>query len=54
MNRAALIVFVKEFVDNFRDRRTLASALFFGPLFGPALFSNSSVASLSTSIICSA
>ncbi len=38
MNRAAIVVFLKEFVDNFRDRRTLMSALFFGPLFGPALF----------------
>ncbi len=38
MTRPAVVVFVKEFVDNFRDRRTLMSALFFGPLFGPALF----------------
>lgn len=35
---AALHVFSKEVVDNFRDRRTLFSALVFGPLFGPALF----------------
>ncbi|MDH5501963.1 MAG: ABC transporter permease, partial [Gammaproteobacteria bacterium] len=28
----------KEIVDNFRDRRTLLSALLMGPLFGPLLF----------------
>ncbi|GAC1303824.1 MAG: ABC transporter permease [Steroidobacteraceae bacterium] len=33
-----LTVFAKEFVDNLRDRRTLLSALLFGPLFGPVLF----------------
>lgn len=31
-------VFVKEVTDNFRDRRTLLSALLMGPLFGPVLF----------------
>jgi len=31
-------VFLKEVVDNLRDRRTLMSALFFGPLFGPLIF----------------
>ncbi len=31
-------VFKKEVVDNFRDRRTLLSALLMGPLFGPILF----------------
>jgi sodium transport system permease protein len=31
-------VFVKEFLENLRDRRTLISALLFGPLFGPLLF----------------
>ena len=31
-------VFFKELVDNFRDRRTLISALVMGPLFGPILF----------------
>ena len=31
-------VFVKEVTDNFRDRRTLISALLMGPLFGPILF----------------
>ncbi len=31
-------VLCKEFVENLRDRRTLLSALFFGPLFGPVLF----------------
>ena len=33
-----LTVFAKEFLDNLRDRRTLISALLFGPLFGPILF----------------
>lgn len=36
--RALGIVFRKEVVDNFRDRRTLVSALLMGPLFGPILF----------------
>jgi sodium transport system permease protein len=31
-------VLQKEVVDNFRDRRTLISALVMGPLFGPILF----------------
>ena len=31
-------VMQKEVVDNFRDRRTLMSALLMGPLFGPILF----------------
>ncbi len=31
-------VFQKEVRDNFRDRRTLLSALLMGPLFGPILF----------------
>ncbi|MEO0576505.1 MAG: ABC transporter permease [Pseudomonadota bacterium] len=31
-------VFRKEIRDNFRDRRTMLSALVFGPLFGPILF----------------
>ena len=31
-------VFLKELTDNFRDRRTLVSALLMGPLFGPILF----------------
>ena len=38
MIRTAFIVFAKEILDNFRDRRTLASALIMGPIFGPALF----------------
>ena len=38
MSRSALIVLAKEVRDNFRDRRTLASALLFGPLFGPLFF----------------
>jgi sodium transport system permease protein len=36
---AVLSVFRKEFRENLRDRRTLISALIFGPLFGPLLFS---------------
>jgi sodium transport system permease protein len=36
--RALLTVFGKEFLENLRDRRTLVSALLFGPLFGPLLF----------------
>jgi sodium transport system permease protein len=36
--RALLTVFFKEFLENLRDRRTLFSALLFGPLFGPILF----------------
>lgn len=36
--RTLFTVFAKEVVDNFRDRRTLASALLMGPLFGPLLF----------------
>jgi sodium transport system permease protein len=37
MNRT-WIVFVKELVDNLRDKRTIATALFFGPIFGPLIF----------------
>jgi len=32
------IVFVKEIIENARDRRTLISALLYGPLVGPILF----------------
>ena len=35
---ALLIVLRKEILENFRDRRTLLSALVFAPLLGPALF----------------
>lgn len=35
---ALFTVFFKEFRENLRDRRTLISALLFGPLFGPILF----------------
>ena len=38
MIRAILTVFVKEFRENLRDRRTLFSALILGPLLGPVLF----------------
>ena len=33
-----LTVFFKEILDNIRDRRTLASALIMGPIFGPVMF----------------
>jgi sodium transport system permease protein len=36
---AILTVFAKEFRENLRDRRTLFTALIFGPLFAPLLFS---------------
>ena len=35
---AVLTVFVKEFRENLRERRTLLSALILGPLLGPLLF----------------
>ena len=38
MMRTLFTVFRKEVLDNVRDRRTLASALLMGPLFGPILF----------------
>ncbi len=38
MMRTIFTVFLKEVLDNFRDRRTLASALLMGPIFGPVLF----------------
>jgi sodium transport system permease protein len=36
--RTSFTVFRKEVLDNVRDRRTLASAVLMGPLFGPLLF----------------
>jgi sodium transport system permease protein len=36
--RSLAVVFFKEVLENFRDRRTLLSALLFGPLFGPLMF----------------
>lgn len=36
--RTLFTVFAKEILDNFRDRRTVATALLMGPLFGPLLF----------------
>ncbi len=39
MIRAALLVFLKEFRENLRDRRTVMTALLFGPIFGPLFFS---------------
>ena len=38
--RAIWRVFVKEFRENLRDRRTLLSALIFGPLLGPVLIAS--------------
>ena len=46
-----LIVFLKEFVENLRDRRTLVSALLFGPLFGPLLFGAMVSRMLSQSVV---
>ena len=37
--RGAFVVFRKEALDNLRDRRAVASALIFAPLFGPVLIS---------------
>ena len=34
-----LTVFLKEVLDNIRDRRTLSTSLIMGPIFGPILFS---------------
>lgn len=36
--RTIFTVFVKEVLDNLRDKRTLTSALIMGPIFGPVLF----------------
>jgi sodium transport system permease protein len=36
--RSAVVVWLKEMQENLRDRRTLLSALLFGPLFGPLMF----------------
>lgn len=36
--RAVLAVFVKEFLENLRERRTVISALVLGPLLGPLVF----------------
>jgi sodium transport system permease protein len=44
------IVFRKEVLDNFRDRRTLMSALLLGPLFGPIIFAFAINLSLKQSI----
>lgn len=50
MLRPLGIVFRKEVVDNFRDRRTLMSALLLGPLFGPVIFGFAITLSLKQSI----
>ncbi len=36
--RTTFTVFIKEVLDNLRDKRTLSSALIMGPIFGPILF----------------
>ncbi|MEO8671437.1 MAG: ABC transporter permease [Tahibacter sp.] len=36
--RTAFVVFLKEVVENLRDRRTMMNSLLVGPLLGPALF----------------
>ena len=38
MMRAAWVVFVKESLDNLRDRRAVMSSLLMGPILGPAVF----------------
>jgi sodium transport system permease protein len=48
---ALLTVFAKEFLENLRDRRTLISALLFGPLFGPILFGAMVSRMLSQSVV---
>jgi sodium transport system permease protein len=50
MFRTLRVVFRKEVVDNFRDRRTLISALLLGPLFGPLVFGFAITLSLQESI----
>lgn len=50
MLRTLAIVFRKEVIDNFRDRRTLMSALLLGPLFGPVIFAFAITLSLKQSI----
>ncbi len=42
--RAVLTVFAKEFRENLRERRTLISALLFGPLLGAAAVRRRAVA----------
>lgn len=50
MKGAFGVVFRKEVLDNFRDRRTLMSALLLGPLFGPIIFGLAISLSLKQSI----
>ncbi|HEX2140336.1 MAG TPA: ABC transporter permease [Woeseiaceae bacterium] len=50
MFRTLRVVFLKEVIDNFRDRRTLMSALLLGPLFGPLIFGFAITLSLKESI----
>jgi len=37
--RSMLVIFMKEVLENLRDRRTITNALIVGPLLGPLLFS---------------
>ncbi len=38
MMRGAWVVFIKESIDNLRDRRAVLSSLLMGPILGPAVF----------------
>jgi sodium transport system permease protein len=48
--RSLRIVFAKELLDHFRDRRALLTTLFMGPLFGPIIFGFVITLSLNKSI----
>ena len=50
MMKTIRTVFRKEVIDNFRDRRTLVSALLMGPIFGPVLFATMINLSLSRAL----
>ncbi len=47
MMHGTWIVFVKESIDNLRDRRAVLSSLLMGPILGPALFAIAMSAMLS-------
>ena len=51
--RIFLSVFAKEILDNFRDRRTLVSALIMGPLFGPMLWLSAAALVVATTLVTS-
>lgn len=48
--RSLRLVFAKELLDHFRDRRALLTTLFMGPLFGPIIFGFVITLSLNKSI----